>query len=337
MSHSATLREIESIPKLEMHIHLEGTIQPERVAAMAAARGEELPRPLDKLYLTQDLTDFLSTLDWVCSLVDSEQQVRDIAMDFARYCHEQNIIYSEVIINPTHWRGLPYEQLLPALNDAFDDAQQLGLADIRLLPSLLRQQSSAAAIAMVQWIGERKAAGWLNRVLGLSVDGNEAAAGPSAEKFAAAYALAKNLGLGCTAHAGESSGAEGVLEALDLLGAQRIDHGVRAIEDRAVVERLVRDKITLNICLSSNCTLLYPGIDQHPIVDLVKAGVLITLNTDDPVVLKKTLNTELAWAADELGWSIEQLKALQLNAVYSAFCDDARKAQLYEQLQAPGY
>lgn len=324
----ATEEDIQSMPKLEMHIHLEGTISPERVKKMADELGEELPRPIDQLYETKDLTLFLATLDWVCSLVRTPEQARDIALDFAHYCKQQNIVYAEVIVNPTHWAGLGYGELLPALSESFDEAETLGLADIRILPSLLRQQSEEESLELVNWMVRAKSDGLANRILGLSVDGNEAAAGPSGDKFAAAYALARESGFGCTAHAGESSGPQGVLEALDKLGVSRIDHGVRAAEDQSVVDRLEAEKITLNVCLSSNCALLYDGIEQHPIKELVEAGVPVTLNTDDPVVLEKTLNQELVWAANSLGWSLDEMIALQRNAVASAFCSETKKSEL---------
>ena len=328
MPSSELKQQIAAMPKLEMHIHLEGTISQSRVKAMAEALGEELPRPEDELFETGDLSLFLATLDWVCSLVRTPEIAAQIAADFVEYCKEQNIVYTEVIVNPTHWKGMHFSELFPALDECFEKAAAEGGPDIRLLPSILRQQTREEALELVVWIGAAQKHGKGKRIVGLSIDGNEAASGPTGEKFAPAYKLAAELGLGLTAHAGESSGADGVTEALDYLGAQRLDHGIRAAEKPEVVQRLVDSGTTLNICLSSNCTLLYKDISEHPIFALMEAGVPFTLNTDDPVVLKTNLIDELSWAADKLDLDVPMLLSLQQNAVNSAFCSESRKAEL---------
>ncbi len=320
----ATLAEISALPKLELHIHLEGTIDPAIVVALANELGEPLPRPLDALYETHDLSAFLATLDWVCSLVRSPAQAALIAENYGRYCAQQNILYAEVIVNPTHWKGLGYQQLLPALSAAFDKVQQQHGVDIRLLPSILRQQSRAEALMLVQWMGNAR----VPRIIGLSIDGNEKAAGRTGDRFAPAYALARELGFGLTSHAGESSGADGVRDVLELLKVDRIDHGIRVIEDAALTAKLAQSGITLNVCLSSNVTLLYGSIDKHPFKALRAAGVAMTLNTDDPVVLKTDLNRELAWAAEQLQYDLPTMADLQRQAVKAAFCDGATKTRL---------
>ncbi len=327
---TATVDAIRALPKLEMHIHLEGTFDPDIVEQLAKARGVALPRPLDDLYDLDDIGAFLETLDWVCSLVASTAEAQLLAENFGRRCLREGIVYTEVIVNPTHWSGLPYQELLPALSDAFDKVHAETGVDVRLLPSILRQQSAQAAEEMVRWMGEAGAA----RIVGLSIDGNEAAAGRTGERFARAYAMARELDFGLTAHAGESSGAEGVLDALDLLLVDRIDHGVRAADDPAVVQRLVDEGKTLNVCLRSNCTILYPSIEAHPFPALLDAGVKMTLNTDDPVVLKTELCEELAWAAERFGFSLQDIADFQHRAVDSAFCDAATRAALRARIDA---
>jgi len=316
--------DIRVMPKLELHIHLEGAISTERIVALAAAANEPLPRPVEQLFRTQSLDEFLANLDWVCSLVRSADAARALALDFARYAADEGIVYAEVIINPTHWRGLDVDTLLRSVAAGFDEAWSLGLADLRMLPSILRQQSLAEAMALVEWMGQ---AG-LPRIVGLSVDGNQARAVDSSHRLAPAFARAAQLGFGRTVHAGESSGPEGVAAALDLMVAQRIDHGVRAAEDPALVARLATEGVTLNVCLSSNCHLLYRSVAEHPLRQLIDAGVRCTLNTDDPVVLKTTLCGELHWAATELGWGIDALVRCQRNAIAAAFCSGQDKQRL---------
>lgn len=316
--------QIRSVPKIELHIHLEGTFRPERVAELAAVAGEEPPRPVGRLFEVDNLADFLETLDWVCGLVRDEPTAEQVAYDFAAYAHDQGIVYAEVIVNPTHWSGLNTTELFTSCARGFDRAQADGLGDFRLLPSILRQQSEQEAQQLVQWV---EGAG-LARIVGLSIDGNEEAAGRTGPRFAPAYANAARIGLGLTAHAGESSGAEGVRDAIELLGVSRIDHGVRCLEDPAVLDLVQERNITLNVCLTSNCTLLYSSLDEHPIRELAVAGVRFTINTDDPETLGISLCSELQLAADHLEWTLDDLVAAQHRAVDAAFCSEAEKQAL---------
>ncbi|WP_420637855.1 adenosine deaminase [Candidatus Poriferisocius sp.] len=320
--------QIRALPKVELHVHLEGTFRPERVAELATLVGEAPPRPVDQLFDVDNLADFLDTLDWVCGLVRDEPTAEQVAHDFAAYAHDQGILYAEVIVNPTHWSGLSTEELFSACAQGFDRAEADGLGDFRLLPSVLRQQTEQEARQLVAWI-EGAA---LDRIVGLSIDGNEAAAGRTGPRFASAYAEAGRIGLGRTAHAGESSGAEGVRDAIELLGVSRIDHGVRCGEDPTALALVLEHDITLNVCLTSNCTLLYPNLDSHPIRDLADAGVRFTINTDDPETLGITLCGELQLAADHLGWDLGDLIAAQHRAIDAAFCSEVDKDALRRRL-----
>ena len=325
-----TVAAIRSLPKVELHVHLEGAIAVSRIVEFAALAGQPLKRPVASLFRTRTLDEFLANLDWVCSLVRSEQLAHDVAMDFARYAAAEGIAYAEVIVNPTHWQGMQTDSLLAAICAGFDDAQAAGLCDLRLLPSVLRQQSLDEALRLVDIMQSLQQP----RILGLSVDGNQARAVDSSERLAPAFARAASLGFGRTVHAGESSGPEGVAAALDLLGARRIDHGVRAAEDPALVARLASEEVTLNVCLSSNCHLLYPDVEAHPIRTLMAAGVRCTLNTDDPVVLGTTLCHELFWAANALDWDMAMFAGLQRNAIAAAFCSAEDKAALVQRLDS---
>ena len=165
--------QVRAVPKIELHIHLEGTFRPDRVVELAAMAGEEPPRPVDRLFEVDNLADFLETLDWVCGLVRDGPTAEQVGYDFATYAHDQGIVYAEVILNPTHWSGLTTAELFSACARGFDRAQADGLGDFRLLPSILRQQSEQEARGLVEWI---KRAG-LDRIIGLSIDGNEEASG----------------------------------------------------------------------------------------------------------------------------------------------------------------
>ena len=243
------------------------------------------------------------------------------------------MVYAEVAAGPRYWPHVPYAELLPALCAGFDRAQRDGLADCRLLPTISRDQPAAWALELVDWI----AAAGLPRVVGLGLDGDESATGRTGPVFAPAFERARAHGLGTTAHAGESSGPEGVRDALDVLGVRRIDHGVRAIEDPALVERLARDGVTLNVCPTPNVALgLYPGLDDHPLGALIAAGVPVTLGSDDACVYDITLAGELTAMGGRLGWTLADVERITRQAIDVAFCDDARKAELRALVEA-GY
>jgi adenosine deaminase len=155
-----------------------------------------------------------------------------------------------------------------------------------------------------------------------------------APKFEATYEMAAGLGLGRTVHAGESSGPEGVRDALDYLHVDRIDHGVRAIEDDEVVERLAREQVTLNVCPSSNVMLgLYPHLEAHPLGSLRAASIPITINSDDPASMQLTLSGEFVDIGATLGWSVDDVVLTTDTAIRAAFCDASHKRDLHNLLE----
>ena len=319
---------LRALPKVELHVHLEGTFEVQRITELVAEAGETLPRPADQLFEFTDLDAFLEFLDWTCGLVRDETQAERAAYDFAARAHRDGTHYAEVIVNPTHWRGWDIGDLVAAFAAGFDRAADDGLADCRLLLSLLRQQPGDDAISLVRWMARQRP----SRVLGLSIDGNEARAGPTGERFAPAFRLARDEGFGCVAHAGESSGPEGVVEALDLFHVHRIDHGVRAAEDAALVARLADEGVPLDVCLTSNLTTLYETLDEHPIGRLLDAGVAVTLNTDDPAFMRTDLTGEFVLAATQLGWSVADAAARVRAAIDAAFCEPERAVALHHAL-----
>jgi adenosine deaminase len=323
-----TVEWLRALPKVELHVHLEGTFSPGAIAAMAAAAGVALPRPPEHLFEFEDLSAFLAFLDWTCGLISTPERAADAAYAYAQRAAADGIVYAEVIVNPTHWSGWDLGALVEALTAGFDRAVADGLAECNLLLSILRQQTEAAAVALVGWMAKHRP----RRVLGLSIDGDEARAGRTGPRFAPAYRLAAEHGFGRTAHAGESSGPDGVRDALDLLGVQRIDHGVRAIDDPELVARLAAEGVTLDVCVSSNLVHLYPSLADHPIAELLAAGVPVTLNTDDPGYLGIDLTGELATVAAALSWTVDDAVAVTRRAIAAAFCPPETAARLHTRL-----
>jgi adenosine deaminase len=233
--------------------------------------------------------------------------------------------YAEVIVNPMHWRRWTVGQLTAAFSEGFERAAADGLADCRMLLSLLREQSRDEALALVRWMADARP----SRVVGLSVDGNEARAGRTGPRFAPAFRLARAEGFGCVAHAGESSGPEGVRDALDLLEVHRVDHGVRAAEDPSLVARLAEECVVLDVCLTSNLTMLYERVEDHPLGSLLARGVPVTLNTDDPAYLGTDLTNEFVVASQWLGWSSDDAVARVRTAIDASFCEADRARSLH--------
>jgi adenosine deaminase len=330
VSASAHLREL---PKAEIHVHLEGCFEPDTIERLAAKSGERLPRPRDKLLQFADLGDFLHFLDWSCGLVRTADQLTEAAYAFSRRMATSGAGYADVIVNPTHWKHWHRRigEMIEALDRGFADAEHDGLPAVGLCVSLLRTQSAAAVAELVDLLIAMRHP----RVVALSVDGDEAMAGRTGSRFAEAFRRAGAAGLKRTVHAGESSGPEGVRDAIELLGADRIDHGVRAIEDADVVALLAERRLALGICPTSNTALgLYASMAEHPIDRLRRAGVAVSVNTDDPCLLGVTLPDEYARCVDAYGWSKDDLRAVARTSIEASFADVEIKARLMTQLLA---
>ncbi len=324
---------IQSMPKVELHIHLESTIEANRLARYAAVQGKRLPREGDAFYndcTAEDLSNFLAFLDSICAMVGREEDMEDVAYNCALNFADDGIVYAETILNPTHWPQFSIPTIISAVSRGFERGKNDSGVDCRLLLSLDRGQSEHEAMRLVQEMKKHRT----DELVGLSIDGNERVSGSNNERFAPAFAAAHEAGFGCTAHAGESSGAEGVIEALDILHVDRIDHGVRSVEDATLLARLTREKTVLNVCVSSNLALMYNDESDHPLPILHQEGVPITLNRDDPTFLGGlTLTEEIIRSAKLGGLTIKDLYAMQQTAIDAAFCDCETKETLHRMLK----
>ena len=328
---SPRIDRLRSLPKAEVHVHLEGCFQPSVLEHWASQAGVPMPRPRERLLQFAGLADFLHFLDWACGLATTRERMAELSYGFSQRLADSGAGYADVIVNPTHWTA--WHGRLPAMINAIDAgftaAEQDGLPPVGLCISLLRTQSSDAAAELVDSLVALRHP----RVVALSIDGNEAAAGRTGPRFAEAFRRAGAAGLRRTVHAGESSGPEGVRDAIELLGSDRIDHGVRAIEDPGLVAMLVERQVPLGICPTSNLTLgVYATIEDHPIDRLRRAGVVVSINTDDPVLLGASLEGEYALCAKAFDWSDEELRALARNSIAASFASADVKANLLEAL-----
>lgn len=336
---------LRMLPKAEVHVHLEGTFGLGSIMELSKAHRVPLPRPAWRIFdLGGDgtapaeagatgLGGFLGFLDWQCSLVRTAEQAARIAYLAAVRLTASGVRYADLIVNPTHWRAWRGRELLllDALAGGLAEAEQDGLCAASLCYSLLRTQTATEAADIVAELVARRP----RRVVALSVDGDERAAGRTGQKFAAAFTAARDGGLRRTVHAGESSGPEGVRDAITLLHAERIDHGVRSAEDPRLLAELAGRGIPLGVCPRSNIALgLYPGWAAHPLPRLLEAGVAVTINTDDPAPLGTTLETDWAVCAAEFGFTLADMAAFARRSIEASFASDDLKRDLLAELSA---
>ncbi len=332
MTHTrSAIERLRALPKAEVHVHLEGCFDAGLLEAWARKFGEPMPRPRESLFKFEGLADFLHFLDWACGLVRTREELAEAAYSFSQRLAASGAGYGDLIFNPTHWK--PWRgrlrEMIDALDAGFRAAEQDGLPPVGLCVSLLRTQSAEEAIELVDMLAALRHP----RIVALSIDGNEAAAGRTGPRFAEAFRRAGAAGLKRTVHAGESSGPEGVRDAIELLGADRIDHGVRAIEDPSVVALLVDRQIPLGMCPTSNLTLgVVSSIEQHPIERLRHAGVAVSVNTDDPALLATSLEREYALCHDTFDWSDDDLWSVARTSIGASFANDDVKKQLFDAL-----
>jgi adenosine deaminase len=312
------LARLRSLPKAEIHVHLEGSLE---------LPGDWRPQ------VGAPLRQLLEALTAWCSELRTREDVAAAAHGFAFREARSGVGWADVIVNPEHWPAFDARlgDLVAGLDEGFAAAEAEGATPAGLCVSLSRSLDAAAAEALAAQV----VALAHPRVVALSVDGDEAAAGRSGPRLAGAFAIARGAGLRTTAHAGESSGPEGVRDALDLLRAERIDHGVRALDEPELVARLTRERVALGICPTSNVVLgLVASIADHPIEALRRAGVPVSVNTDDPGVLGIALEDEYAACVEAFGWDDDVLRAVARTSIEASFAPPDVRDELLEQLAA---
>ncbi|HTT86136.1 MAG TPA: adenosine deaminase [Acidimicrobiales bacterium] len=317
---------IAAMPKAEVHLHLEGCLEPAVVAEAARRAGTTRPRRVS------NLAELLAYLDWSCALIDRAEDLTATAHAAARRAGASGVRHIDIIVNPTHWPHFAgrLDTLVGALDDGFAAAESEGLATAALCLSLKRTQTRAEADALVDWMLERRHP----RVAALSIDGDETK-GSHTERFVDAFARARRGGLRRCAHAGESSGPGGVREAIELLGAERVDHGVRVVEDDPLVTELVDRRVPLDVCPTSNVVLgVVPDLPRHPVDLLLRRGVRLSLNTDDPLLFDVDVAGEYTRCAAAFAWGAGELTAVARTSIESCFADEDRRHQMLAELDA---
>lgn len=328
---------VRALPKVELHVHLEGSIAPETLLALA--RRNHVPLPASSLeglrlwYQFRDFPHFATVYGTSSRCLRTPDDLELVARDFLAGQAAQNIRYSETTYTAyTQFRnyGLPFREQLAALNRARRWAEaELGVS-MGLIIDIPREADPDAGALVADWV----IGAYGDGVVALGLGGIEVGNPP--EKHGAALARAREAGVPLVLHAGETVGPESIWDAL-AQGSVRIGHGVRCLEDPALVKELRLRRVPLEVCPTSNvCLGVAPSLAQHPLPALLAAGLTVTLNSDDPPMFNTTLTDEYLAAARALGLSREQLVEMTLNAARAALLPPDRRAQLEAQIRAIG-
>ncbi len=318
---------IAGLPKAELHLHIEGSLEPELMFDLAQRNGVAIPfasvEEVRAAYAFSNLQDFLDIYYQGMGVLHTEQDFHDLTAAYLARAHADAVRHVEIFFDPQGHtaRGIAFGTVVAGITRALDDAQTRYGITSKLILCFLRHLSEAEAEATLD-----EALPHLGRIDGVGLDSSEVGHPPS--KFTRVFARARALGLKIVAHAGEEGPPAYVYEALDLLGVDRIDHGNRSLEDPALVARLAAAGMTLTVCPLSNLKLCVVGdVADHPLKIMLDAGLRATVNSDDPSYFGGYVNANYLAVADALDLSRGDLITLARNSFTGSFLDDAAKAK----------
>ena len=319
---------IRGIPKSELHMHIEGSLEPELAFSLAKRNGVDLPyasvEELRAAYNFDNLQSFLDIYYAGAGCLITEQDFYDLTLAYLQKCSEQNIRHCEIFFDPqTHTdRGIPFESVIDGIHRALTDgATDLGISN-RLILCFLRHLSAEAAMDTLEMALPHR-----DRIVAVGLDSSELGHPP--EKFTAVFDRAREAGFLTVAHAGEEGPPDYIWGALDSLGVSRIDHGVRCEEDGRLVERLAAESIPLTVCPLSNTALkVFENMADHNLKRLLDRGLCITINSDDPPYFGGYLNENFLAIAGALDLTRDDIVTMVRNGFTASFIPEAEKARL---------
>lgn len=325
---------IRALPKAELHVHIEGTFEPELMFAIAQRNKIAIPyksvEEVKQAYNFHNLQSFLDIYYAGAAVLIHEQDFYDLAWAYFEKCAEDRVVHTEMFFDPqTHTdRGVAFSTVINGLQKACDDAKAKLDISSHLIMCFLRHLSEDAAFATLE-----QALPYKDQIIAVGLDSSEVGHPPS--KFERVFAKAREAGFLVVAHAGEEGPAAYVWEALDLLKVNRIDHGVRSEEDPELMQRLIAEKMPLTVCPLSNLKLcVVDDMQQHNIRRLLQQGVHVTVNSDDPSYFGGYMNDNFIAIAEALDLSNEELKQLAINSFEASFITDTEKEQWINQIRA---
>lgn len=325
---------IEGLPKVELHLHIEGSLEPELMFALAQRNAIAIPfasvEEVRKAYDFSNLQDFLDIYYQGMNVLQKEQDFYDLTWAYLERVHSQNVRHVEIFFDPQGHteRGVAFKTVIDGITRALADGEaKLGISS-KLIMCFLRHLSEEEALATLE-----QALPYKDKLSGVGLDSSEVGHPPS--KFARVFAKAREAGLLLVAHAGEEGPPEYVHEALDILKIDRIDHGNRSLEDAKLVERIAADGTALTVCPLSNLKLcVIKDMQQHPLRRMLQAGLKATVNSDDPAYFGGYMNENYKAVTHALDLTREELAQLAANGIEACFIDDADKARLKAELDS---
>ena len=325
---------IAGLPKAELHIHIEGSLEPELMFALARRNGVAIPfasvEEVRAAYSFSNLQDFLDIYYAGADVLRTEEDFRDLAGAYFDRAAADAVTHAELFFDPqTHTdRGVGFDVVMRGLLAGMDEARERHGISSKLILCFLRHLDEEAAFETL-----RQAEPWIDRIEAVGLDSSEVGHPP--EKFARVFARAAEMGLKRVAHAGEEGPPAYVWEALDVLHVDRLDHGNRSMEDPALVERLAREGMVLTVCPLSNLKLCVVGdMADHPVDAMLAAGLKVTLNSDDPAYFGGYINANYRAAAEGRGLTRDQLTAIARNSFEGSFLGAEEKAAQIARLDA---
>lgn len=323
---------IAGLPKAELHLHIEGTLEPELAFQLSEKNGISIPfQSVEEMRAAYDFKDLQSFLDLYyasISVVCTEEDFHELTMAYLKKAASQNVRHVEIFFDPqSHTaREIPFETVVSGITSALARGQsELGVSS-KLILCFLRHLSAESAMETLQ-----QAIPFREQIIGIGLDSSELGHPPS--KFVDVFAEARRNGFRIVCHAGEEGPPEFITEALDLLQAERIDHGVRCVEDPALVERLVEEQIPLTVCPLSNVRLcVYQSMTEHPLKKMLDAGLMVTVNSDDPPYFGGYVNENFLAVQQALNLSQDDLRKLARNSFQAAFLSETEKQVLLSNL-----
>ena len=325
---------LNGLPKIELHLHIEGTLEPELLFRLAKRNSIQLPfnsvNEVKKAYQFSNLQDFLDIYYQGAEVLLHKQDFYDLTWAYLLMCKQQNVMHVEPFFDPqTHTvRGVAFETIVSGIAEALADGKaKLGITS-RLIMCFLRHLSEESAIETL-----KSSEQFTDVIYGVGLDSAEMGNPP--EKFINVFSKAKDMGYKLVAHAGEEGPASYIWSSLDVLNVQRIDHGIRAIDDPDLMLRLIESQIPLTICPLSNVKLrVFDTMASHTILDMLDLGVCVTVNSDDPSYFGGYMTENFLALYDSLELSRDQAIRLINNSIDASFAEDSRKKELSNLLQA---
>jgi adenosine deaminase len=316
---------VRDVPKAELHLHIEGTLEPELMFELAGRNGISVPYPdvdaVRRAYVFDDLQSFLDIYYAGCAVLVTEQDFYDLTAAYLWRAAGQGVRHAEIFFDPqTHIeRGISFETVVTGIHRALADSSSR--ISSRLILCFLRHLSAEAAMETLEQAGP-----FVSWITAVGLDSSEVGNPPS--KFTAVFGQAREMGLSAVAHAGEEGPPGYIWEALDLLGVTRIDHGVRCLEDERLVERLAVEQVPLTVCPLSNVKLrVFPSVREHNLPSLLDRELLVTVNSDDPAYFGGYLADNLTAVAEAFDLGVAQIAQLARNSFIASFLDDTAKQQ----------